>query len=104
MLNCIDWKQAFRKITEQHHINDINLEPSISRLLDAAKNISPEIYNWYAGELRSNKLRFISDKPESKKTYYKGFGPNSSLNLDASDFGISNVYEAARFASKLLNL
>ncbi len=104
MLNHFDWKRTFWKIAEQLPIDDVDLEPILLRLLDAANKISPELYNWFAGEIKANRLLFLKNDPDSKKTYYKGFSQNQSLTIDASTFGISNVYEASKFASKLLNL
>lgn len=104
MLKYFDWKQIFKRIAEQLRSDDIDLESILSRLLEATNNISTELHNWFAEEIRENRLRFIKWDHDSRKTYYKGFSQNGSLNLDASAFGISNVYEASQFARKLLNL
>ena len=104
MINYFDWKQTLKKIAEQLQIDDIHLEPILLRLLDSAKNISPELHDWFAGEIDANRLRFLVNDPDSKMTYYKGFSPNYALNLDASDFDINNVYDASKFVQKLLIL
>ncbi len=104
VLDFFDWKKTFWKIAEQLQKEDINLESILLRLLDAASDISPRIHKWLDGEISAKRLRFRVNDSDSNKTYHRGFSANQALNLDASMFGITNVYDASKFASKLLNL
>jgi len=104
VLNYFDWKQILVKITQQLRIDDMDLEPALLRLADAANSISSELYSWFIEQINSGKLSFGVYNPNSPKSYHKGFDANGSLNLDASEFGITNVYEASVFFRKLCNL
>ena len=103
-INDISWKRAFKGMAEQLQKDDIHLESKLLRLLNSTRSISSELYEWFHEQIRSRKLSFLVNDPTAKKSYYKGFSPTGSLSMDASDFDISNIYEAAHFASKLLNL
>lgn len=104
VLDYFDWRKAYKSIAEQLQENDMNFDSVLSRMLSASKNISEDLHEWFLEQIMDRKLRFMVINQDVPKSYHKGFSINSGLHMDASEFGIHNVYDAAQFARKLLNL
>ena len=74
-----------------------------------AKRISEEFKSWYeANILVTNKrLRFIDaeliEKNRQEKTYEEGFTADGGVVLDASRYGVTNIYEAVQLFKDFLH-
>ena len=104
VLNYFDWRKAYQRIAEQLQETDMNFDSVLSRMLNVSRNISEDLHEWFFEQIRDRKLRFMVINQDVPKSYHKGFSIDSGLHMDASEFGINNVYDAAQFARKLLNL
>lgn len=104
MLSEIDWKEAFKQIVEQLQMSDVNLETRLFRLIEASKILSDELYEWFIDQINSNKFILLIHRNNAEKNYYKGMDIKNGLHLDASDFGVQNVYDASVLFKKLYNI
>lgn len=110
MIDQLDWKKIYMLIAEQLWIGNDMLDKQLDRLAYAAKFISGDMEQYVKQEICS-KCRAscrIESKDCSKvskvsKVYKEGF-MDEGMMLDASKFGVSNVYEAALLFEKLTGL
>ncbi len=76
---------------------------------EQAKLVSSSFSDWYEKFILifTDNISYISvkdkDKMIKKKTYKEGYTQNGGLTLDASRFGVSNIYEAVQLFKQFLN-
>lgn len=104
ILHKINWKYIYTTIAEQLQEDDLYLETTLLRLKNSAEKISEDLFNWFNDQILGCKFNLIKLNNDDYKNYYKGFKSNGNLQLDASEFGVSNVYEATKFISTLMNI
>lgn len=103
-VNEIDWHAMGRNIYEQMQYMDINKYKVEKHLLKsvalfsqpAADELQREIT---AGVIQNNRFELVKER-----RYFKGFAPGGALHLDASEFGVTDVYEACRLFDKICNI
>lgn len=109
LAETIDWSIPFKKIFEK--LNPINSDyfTKLNILRDDAYKISTALGTWFERECYSigQERLFVDnakDTPNETDTgFSKGF-INNALHLDARDFNVYDVNEAAKLIERILNL
>lgn len=107
ILEQIDWKKIIGLLVEQLSMEDILLERRLNQLRYAACLINAEVAEYVEKEICAQAFvpRIIEKSPDDgRKGYKEGFVDGVGLVLDASKFGVSNVYEAVELFEKIVAL
>ncbi|MCX7714596.1 MAG: glycosyltransferase [Clostridia bacterium] len=106
LLSSIDWKKIFSFIAAQLSVDDVQIDLKLKLLKNCAKSISEEVFRFVDGELYSNMTvpRETAKITNNAKLYEEGFTPDGGIVLDASKFGVNNIFEAAELFEKLTGL
>ena len=76
---------------------------------EATKQRGKEVHNWFLSSILSqtmNKRYYDLDAIEARKklkTYAEGFDESGGMTIDASRFGVENIYEATQLFKSLLH-
>ena len=109
LFDMIDWKNIFTFIAEQLSIDDIQLDRKLNWLRYSASLINEDVAKYvneqlYAKLIVPRVVVPVSEEKIIQKRYEEGFMHNGGLTLDASKFGVTNVYEAAKLFEDLTGL
>ncbi len=107
LLGKLDWKQVYLRLAEQLSIEDVQLDMKLC-LLQRAATLAGKDAAKFVDETIVPKLttpRIIastSEDTQNQRTYSEGFMSTGGLTLDASKFGVKNVYEAVQLFEKIM--
>jgi glycosyltransferase involved in cell wall biosynthesis len=107
LLENFDWKKIIGLLVEFLSIEDVLIEQKLNLLRYSASLIDADIAEYVEKEIctRYFSPRLIEKSPgDEKKGYPEGFVDGGGLILDASKFGVSNIYEAVGLFEKIVNL
>ncbi|MEA4962854.1 glycosyltransferase family 2 protein [Lutispora sp.] len=107
ILEQLDWKKVFELLVEQLSIEDIQIDKKLNMLRYSASLIRAEIAEYVEKEICARVFtpRIIEKYSyDGMKYYQEGFTDNGGLVLDASKFGVSNIYEAVQLFEKIVAL
>lgn len=100
----IDWFKVYSHLITTLHLDDILLEKKINLVRYGAIQVDIKEKINRVLENISLQPRLIEEKKINEtRTYETGFS-EQGLVLDASDFGVKNVYEAVRLFDRITNL
>lgn len=105
-LHQIDWYAVYSKMIMTLHLEDILLEKKINLVRYGAMQVDIKIKEKIEQVLEKVSLqpRLIEEKQiDETRVYQPGF-QEQGLMLDASEFGVNNVYEAVRLFARITNL
>lgn len=103
-VNEIDWYAIGAHIYCQMQHKDLYRPLLTKQLLRGIALFSPDTAKRLDHDIRNGVIRAQSFETIRDKSYEKGFAKNGALCLDASEFGVENVYDAARLFRKICNL
>ncbi len=107
ILEQLDWKKIIDLLVEQLSMEDILIERKLNMLRYSASLINAEIAEYVEKEICAQAFtpRIIEKSPDDgRKAYTEGFIDGGGLVLDASKFGVSNIYEAVELFEKIVAL
>lgn len=107
MLEQLDWKKIIGLLVERLSMEDILLERKLNQLRYSASLINAEVVEYVEKEICAQAFvpRIIEKSPDDgRKGYTEGFIDGGGLVLDASKFGVSNIYEAVELFEKIVAL
>jgi glycosyltransferase involved in cell wall biosynthesis len=103
-VNYINWESMGNELLQQVQFKDVYRKKVINLLLAGIGQFSKDT----AEKLKKaidQKLFYFNDFDQVKgKNYSKGFMEDGALILDASDFGVTNVYEACKLFANIYNI
>lgn len=104
----MDWRIPFKKTFDKLNPMNIDYFIKLNILRDDAYKISEELGTWFERECFSlgEEQLYVEDVTAAScetTTFEKGF-INESLHLDARDFNVYDVNEAAKLIERILNL
>jgi hypothetical protein len=105
-----DWKKIYNEIAHCMNFHEVSFEIKLLELRHAAKQRGEEFLNWFdesilawggrhiiIDEERENALR-------NRRLYECGTNEVGGVTLDASEYGVANIYEAVKLFEKLSGL
>lgn len=107
ILEQLDWKKIFGLLVEQLSLEDIRIDQRLNQLLYSAGLINAETTEYVEKEIfvQASTPRIIEKiQDDGKKCFQEGFTANGGLVLDASKFGVSNIFEAVQLFEKIVAL
>lgn len=99
--HLLDWKSMFLHCFNQLEVTDILFDKKLHYFRYTAMKHGDEFLKWFDETIYNKALipRQVDtlrlEELKKKKTYQEGKDENGSIILDASKYGVSNVYEAA---------
>ena len=105
-----NWKDMFMDLAQEFNVQDVALDRKIHEMQYAAMKHGDEFLNWFNEAIYEPALtpRLIDEEAikeqAKKKTYQCGTTPQGGMVLDASEYGVENVYDAVQLFAKLTNL
>lgn len=109
-LEAFDWKRIFLQLAAELDIRDVAYDCKIHQMQYAASFHGEEFLNWFNEAIYEPGLtpRVIDEEKikanAAKRKYTVGEAENGSLTLDASEYGVQNVYDAVQLFKKLMPL
>ena len=105
--SIINWKKYYEGYADSISSDDPNFKGKLNNIRDNIRRHKDiELEKWFAANYLEN-ADYLGSKysTSGSKGYQKGFiGDANSLVLDMSQFGVDNVYEAAKFFRNLFNI
>lgn len=107
----IPWQKWYEILTEEVDLLDIAYERKLQELLHSAHYLGDEFAQWYDNDVfkpKVNNLVKITQAEIDKynnsteRTYKVGMNDWGGLILDASEYGIHNIYEASLLFAELV--
>ena len=109
-LEAFDWKRIFLQLAAELDIRDVAYDCKIHQMQYAASFHGEEFLNWFNEAIYEPGLtpRMIDEEKikanAAKRKYSVGEAENGSLTLDASEYGVQNVYDAVQLFKRLMPL
>lgn len=104
----IDWKNVFLQSVDSLRVENITYYEDLYKARYAASLHGEEFLEWFDKESLDKKreLCIINEEAlleaRTKKLYENGVGENGAVTWDASEFGVTNIYDAVQLYAKLL--
>lgn len=103
-LKKINWEVYGRSICEQMQYKDILREQVERHMLHSVSLFSPDAEQRLRKQLQKQEIRPNRYDLVQGKQYVKGFQKDGSLHLDASEFGVQDVYGACHLVENICHL
>lgn len=109
-LEAFDWKRIFLQLAAELDIRDVAYDCKIHQMQYAASFHGEEFLEWFNEAIYEPGLtpRVIDEEKiktnAAKRKYSVGEAENGSLTLDASEYGVQNVYDAVQLFKRLMPL
>lgn len=109
-LEAFDWKRIFLQLAAELDIRDVAYDCKIHQMQYAASFHGEEFLDWFNEAIYEPGLtpRVIDEEKikanAAKRKYSVGEAENGSLTLDASEYGVQNVYDAVQLFKRLMPL
>lgn len=96
---------AISKIIESIQINWDKCYRYVSEGMEIAKRYGGNIEKWYVENVMSvlNNVVEVSEQKEDVRTYEEGFTKDDGIIIDASRYGVSNIYEAVQLYKNFIH-
>ena len=104
----IDWKKAFWGIYCQLDVRDMAYDRKIHEMRYAAMQHGDEFLKWFDENIYEPGLepRYIDEdaieKQKQQNSYVENYTPENGGTLDASKYGVTNIYEAVTLFTQLM--
>lgn len=104
-----DVQSVFKNCYDKLSILNDKYDKHICEGYDKAKRKGLRFQKWYEREILRNAYKFIyvDDRQlevnKAQKTYAEGFDVNGGVTLDASRYGVTNIYEAVQLFKNFLH-
>ena len=106
----IPWKLWYQNLAMELDIMDVAFDAKIHEMRYCASLLGEDFLTWFDEAIYEPLLKpvYIDEKPACEKdekplrTYQVGRKENGELTVDASEYGVSNVYEATELFVKLM--
>ena len=104
-----DVQSVFKNCYDRLSILNDKYDKHICEGYDKAKRKGLRFQKWYEREILRNAYKFIyvDDRQlevnKAQKTYAEGFDVNGGVTLDASRYGVTNIYEAVQLFKNFLH-
>ena len=98
-----DWKQIFRDMMGTLYVTDVNFDRKYHETRYAAMQRGEDFLKWFD---ETYPIVFVkAEKPDEasgapRRTYDTGVDQNGALTLDASEYGVENIYDAVQLFVK----
>lgn len=104
VIGAINWESIGIDIISQMNFNDMNRKKYERHLINMINLFSKEsaVRLQQIIDLRETKGDGI--KKSGKKQYFRGFDDKGGLHLDASEFGVKDVYDVCRLFNSICNI
>ncbi|WP_026888272.1 glycosyltransferase family 2 protein [Clostridium beijerinckii] len=108
--NLLDWKQMFKECFSQLEVTDVLYDKKLHYFRYTAAKHGDEFLKWFDESIYEKAIipRKIDDKRIEellkRKTYKEGITESGGEILDASKYGVTNVYEASLLFEELTKL
>ncbi len=106
----LDWNQVYIRLFQEFDVRDVTFDRKIHEMRYAASKHGEEFLKWFDEAIYEpalepvlideNKLK----KTTGNKTYTEGRMEGGGCTLDASKYGVSNIYEAVHLFSDITKL
>lgn len=106
-LTTLDWKKIYFNIAMSLSREDVTLEQKLDEFRYSARLISPEFADFVEKEICQPFLEpvvFEKKVDDQKRGYTVGLLEGGGAILDASEFGVENIYDATLLFEKLTGL
>lgn len=103
-VNEIDWLAMGKNIYEQMQYKDMNRYKVGKHLIKSIEIFSAAAAETLQREIASGKIQNNRFDLVKGKKFFKGLAPNGALHLDASEFGVADVYEACQLFDKIYHI
>ena len=106
----IPWRLWYQKLASELDIMDVAFDAKIHEMRYCASLLGEDFLAWFDESIYEPLLKpvYIDEKPAYEKdekplrTYQVGRKGDGELTVDASEYGVSNVYEATELFVKLM--
>lgn len=106
-LNGLNWRKIYMNIAKNLSLQDLEMENKLNAFRYAATYFNPEFQEFVAKEICQQLLgpeeKVISGQNQ-KRLYEVGISDKGEVMLDASDFGVKDIYDAVQLFEKLTGL
>lgn len=106
-LNQLNWRKIYFNLAKNLSFQDLRLEDQLNAFRYAASNFSPEFRTFVETEICQLLLSPVQEEPsyhQQKRLYEVGISEKGQVILDASNFGVKNIYDAVRLFENLTGL
>jgi len=109
LTKLLDWKKIFADIALGIDIRDVAFDKKIHEMRYAAMMHGEEFLEWFDNVIYERKLTPVWFDEEMEKKYQPtsysvGVAEDGMITLDASEYGVSNIYEAVQLFSEITGL
>lgn len=105
--NIVDFKNFYINMLSLISKDGIMFEKEMELFKCSAKKVSEDFSEWFDNTYYKNNFEPVyfkeTDEPQTGHSYNIGFN-DKSLTLDASDFGVKNIYDAVALYKKLTGM
>lgn len=105
-----DWKKMFQNLAKELDIRDVTFDRKLHEMYYAAAWHGKDFQTWFQNDILIPMLRPVIidearlQKIEKEKTYTNAQNPEGGITVDASEYGVKNIYDAVRLFEKLTEL
>ncbi|MCR5667273.1 MAG: glycosyltransferase [Eubacterium sp.] len=103
-LKRIPWEIIGKAILGQVQYKDVNKTKVLHQLIDSIRVFSSEAADILQKEVTTNTRSVAHYEVVDGKFYYQGFQKNGGIAMDASEFAVKDVYDAAKLVQRLTHL
>jgi hypothetical protein len=110
LTEVFDWKKIFMDIFKLMDVRDVAYDRKLHEMRYAAMQHGEEFLKWFDEAIYEPGLapRVIDEALvralQSQRTYRCGTNAHGGVTLDASEYGVTNIYEAVKLFEKLTGL
>lgn len=105
-----DWKKMFLNLAKELDVRDVTFDKKLHEMYYAASWHGKEFQSWFKKNILVQMLKPVIideahlQKIEKEKTYTNTQNSEGGITVDASEYGVRNIYDAARLFEKLTEL
>lgn len=105
----IPWKDWYIRLAAELNVKDLSFDAKIHEMRYCASLLGEEFLTWFDKGIYEYKLRPVeinetpSDSCVKRRTYDVGTDETGKRTLDASEYGVTNIYEAVQLFSDIIN-
>lgn len=104
VLNKVNWQEIYYEMGKKIPLNDIFIEQKLGMLQYAAEQIGNQVASRVKQEICKSLYQLQPLTRCSKRNYQVGFTKDGGLTLDASEFGVEDIYGAIKLFEKITGL
>ncbi|WP_110955285.1 glycosyltransferase family 2 protein [Anaerosinus massiliensis] len=104
VLNKVNWQEFYYEMGKKIPLNDIFIEQKLGMLQYAAEQIGTPVAGCVKEEICQSLYSLQPLIKSSERIYQVGFKKDGGLVLDASEFGVKDIYGATKLFAKITGL